>query len=195
MTQEINSDRRKFLTGVTTVVGVGGVVAATVPFIGSWQPSANARALGAPVQVDVSRVELGAMITVEWRRQPVYIVRRSEQALQDIKKVRGLVSDPDSKDADQPDFITGEARSMVGKESIIVMVGQCTHLGCAPKFRPTIGDEDLGGSQWFGGFFCPCHGSKFDLSGRVFKGAPAPTNLPIPPYRYDSENVITIGEI
>ena len=193
--EQIDQNRRKFLTGTTAVIGVTGVGFAAVPFIGSWQPSDRAKAMGAPVQVDISRVAPGALIVVEWRGQPVYILRRTQETLADIVKARPLVSDPDSLEADQPDFIQGDARTIAGKEELLVMVGICTHLGCAPKFRPTVGDKEMGGNTWFGGFFCPCHGSKFDLSGRVYKGAPAPSNLKVPPYRYDSDKLITIGEV
>lgn len=190
----VNQSRRNFLTGATCVVGAGGVVGAAVPFIGSWQPSAKAKAAGAPVKVNIGKIEEGAMITVEWRGKPVYIVRRTEQALTDLERGRPLVADPDSNDPQQPDYIGGDARSLAGKESVLVAVGICTHLGCAPQFRPDVGAVDLGGDQWLGGFFCPCHGSKFDLSGRVYRGAPAPTNLEVPPYRYVSDDVIIIGE-
>ncbi len=190
----VNQGRRNFLTGATCVVGAGGVVGAAVPFIGSWQPSAKAKAAGAPVTVSIGKIEEGAMIIVEWRGKPVFIVRRTAQALADLERGRPLVSDPNSKEKQQPEYVTGDARSLEGKESILVAVGICTHLGCSPQFRPDVGATDLGGEQWLGGFFCPCHGSKFDLSGRVFRGAPAPTNLEIPPYRYVNDDTIVIGE-
>ena len=186
----VNQSRRNFLTGVTCVVGAGGVVGAAVPFIGSWQPSARAKAAGAPVKVSIDKLEEGEMITVEWRGQPVYIVRRTEQNLKDLQRGRPLVSDPDSIKEQQPTYITGDARSLPGKENILVLVGICTHLGCAPKFRP----EEVFADQELGGFFCPCHGSKFDMAGRVYLGAPAPDNLKVPPYRYESDAVLVIGE-
>jgi len=193
VTKTIDENRRKFLTGATTVIGLAGVTAAAVPFIGSWQPSARAKTLGAPVEFDISKLVVGALVTVEWRGKPVFILKRSASEMQKLTQVRSLLSDPDSNIAEQPKYVQTDTRSIVGHESILVIVGLCTHLGCVPKFRPDVGAADLGGSSWPGGFFCPCHGSKFDLSGRVFNGAPAPSNLTVPPYRYESDKVITIG--
>ncbi|UTF61523.1 ubiquinol-cytochrome c reductase iron-sulfur subunit [Gilvimarinus sp. DA14] len=188
----VNKTRRRVLTGATTVVGAIGAVGVAVPFVGSWNPSAKAKAAGAPVQVNISKIEPGAMITVEWRGKPVYIVRRTEEALENLSKTDDLVRDPNSEEPQQPPYAQNHARSI--KPEVLVLLGLCTHLGCAPMFRPEVGAADLGGDNWQGGFFCPCHGSKFDLAGRVFKGVPAPINLQVPPHRYDSDSVLTIGE-
>jgi ubiquinol-cytochrome c reductase iron-sulfur subunit len=190
----VNQSRRKFLLGATGVVGGAGVVGAAVPFVASWQPSAKAKAAGAPVKVNISKLETGGRIVVEWRGKPVYIVRRSPESLADIEQIAAAdLKDFDSKNANQPTYISGSARSLKGKEDVLVLVGLCTHLGCAPMYRPDVGAADLGGDSWLGGFFCPCHGSTFDLSGRVFSGVPAPTNLDIPPYSYESDDVLVIG--
>ncbi|MDO3382872.1 ubiquinol-cytochrome c reductase iron-sulfur subunit [Gilvimarinus algae] len=187
----VNKTRRRVLTGATTVVGAIGAVGAAVPFVGSWNPSAKAKAAGAPVQVNISKIEPGAMITVEWRGKPVYIVRRSEQAIANLDKTDELVSDPNSENPQQPAYAQNHTRSI--KPEVLVLLGLCTHLGCAPMFRPEVGAQDLGGDKWQGGFFCPCHGSKFDLAGRVYKGVPAPVNLEVPPHKYDNDNLLTIG--
>jgi ubiquinol-cytochrome c reductase iron-sulfur subunit len=186
----INQGRRRFLTGATCVVGAAGVVGAVIPFVGSWNPSAKAKAAGAPVKANISKIEPGQMVTVEWRGKPVYIVRRTQQAL-DNRKGREELRDPSSEASDQPAYVDAEHRAI--KEEYLVLVGLCTHLGCAPMFRPDVGAQDLGGAEWLGGFFCPCHGSKFDLAGRVYKGVPAPTNLVVPPYSYESDGVVVIG--
>ncbi len=188
---DVNSGRRRFLTVATAVVGAAGAVGVAVPFVKSWSPSAKAKAAGAPVKVDISKISLGEMIVVEWRGKPVYIVHRSEEELASLAKVEGRLSDPESQRSVQPEYAMGEARAI--KPEFAVLVGLCTHLGCAPKFRPELAPADLG-AEWLGGFFCPCHGSRFDLSGRVYKGVPAPTNLDVPPYRYESDSVIVIGE-
>ncbi|GAB1258308.1 ubiquinol-cytochrome c reductase iron-sulfur subunit [Aurantivibrio plasticivorans] len=188
----INNQRRRFLTVGTSVVGAAGVVGVAVPFVGSWNPSAKARAAGAPVKVNISKLEADSMMTVEWRGFPVFIVRRSAAALENITKMNEQVADPQSAAADskQPTYATNEYRST--KPEIMVFKAICTHLGCVPQYWdinfPGAGDD------WLGGFFCPCHGSKFDLAGRVFKSVPAPSNLEVPPYRYESDNVIVIGE-
>lgn len=188
----VNEGRRRFLTAATCVVGGAGAVGVAVPFVGSWNPSARAKAAGAPVKYNISKIEPGQMVTVEWRGKPVYVVRRDQTTLDDLSKVDPLLRDPSSAESVQPEYATNAYRSI--KPEFAVILGICTHLGCAPMFRPEVGAADLGGDEWFGGFFCPCHGSKFDLAGRVFKGVPAPINLEIPPYRYDSDTVITIGE-
>jgi ubiquinol-cytochrome c reductase iron-sulfur subunit len=186
MTDGVNSGRRRFLTAATSVVGAAGVVAVAVPFVGSWNPSAKAKAAGAPVKVDISKVESGQMIVAEWRGKPVYILHRTDEELANLDKQTDLLADPESARPQQPTYVTGSARSI--KPKYLVAVGLCTHLGCAPKFRPEVE------ADWLGGFYCPCHGSKFDLAGRVYKGVPAPTNLEVPPYRYESAMVIVIGE-
>jgi len=189
-----NQSRRKFLLGATGVVGGAGVVGAAVPFVASWQPSAKAKAAGAPVKVNISKLESGGRLVVEWRGKPVYIVRRTPESLADIEQIQANdLKDADSEIAKQPEYVLGSARTQQGKEDILVLVGLCTHLGCAPIYRPDVGAADLGGDSWLGGFFCPCHGSTFDLSGRVFAGKPAPTNLEIPPHSYDSDDVLIIG--
>jgi ubiquinol-cytochrome c reductase iron-sulfur subunit len=190
----VNESRRKFLLGATSVVGGAGVVGAAVPFVASWQPSAKAKAAGAPVKVNISKLEVGARMVVEWRGKPVYIVRRTAETLAAISQIDdNILRDVDSQEASQPDYVDGSARTLAGREEYLILVGLCTHLGCAPLFRPDVGAADLGGDSWMGGFFCPCHGSKFDLSGRVFAGVPAPKNLEVPPPMYESENVIVIG--
>jgi len=189
----VNQGRRRFLTVATSAVGAVGAVGAAVPFVGSWNPSAKAKAAGAPIKVNLAKIAPGQMITEEWRGKPVYIVRRTAEALAGLKKVESVVSDPNSDKSVQPDYVVGqEGRSI--KPEFMIMLGVCTHLGCAPKFVPEVGVANLGGSEWQGGFFCPCHGSKFDLAGRVYKGVPAPTNLEIPPHSYVSDTVVVIGE-
>lgn len=194
MSDGANQSRRKFLLGATGVVGGAGVVGAAVPFVASWQPSAKAKAAGAPVKVNISKLESGGRLVVEWRGKPVYIVRRTPESLADIAQIKANdLKDADSEIAKQPEYVVGSARTQQGREDVLVLVGLCTHLGCAPIYRPDVGAADLGGDSWLGGFFCPCHGSTFDLSGRVFAGVPAPTNLEIPPHSYDSDDVLTIG--
>jgi len=189
----VNSGRRKFLTAATSVVGVAGAVGIAVPFVGSWNPSARAKAAGAPVKADISKLEPGQMVVVEWRGKPVYVVNRTEAQLQELPKLNDLLKDPDSKISEQPAYIKGIDRSI--KPNLLVIVGLCTHLGCAPKFRPEVGAPELtvGGHDWEGGFFCPCHGSKFDLAGRVYSGVPASTNLVVPPYSFEGDDVLVIG--
>jgi ubiquinol-cytochrome c reductase iron-sulfur subunit len=188
----VNSGRRKFLTIATSAVGVAGVVGVAVPFVGSWNPSAKAKAAGAPVKFDFSKVEPGQMVIAEWRGQPIYVVNRTDVQLAALPGLNGQLKDPESTNKDQqPTYITGIDRSI--KPNLLVIVGLCTHLGCAPKFVPEVGVADLGGDKWVGGFFCPCHGSKFDLSGRVFAGVPASANLLVPPYSFESDKVMVIG--
>ena len=190
----VNESRRKFLLGATSVVGGAGVVGAAVPFVASWQPSAKAKAAGAPVKVNISKLEVGARMVVEWRGKPVYIVRRTAATLAAISQIDDdILRDVDSQEASQPAYVNGSARTLAGREEYLILVGLCTHLGCAPLFRPDVGAADLGGDSWMGGFFCPCHGSKFDLSGRVFAGVPAPKNLEVPPHMYESDNIVIIG--
>lgn len=191
----VNTGRRRFITGVTSAVGAAGVVGAAVPFIKSWTPSAKARAAGAPVRVNISDLQTGQLMTVEWRGRPVYIVRRSDETLAQLDEMRDMLRDPDSEVQQQPTYVNPKTRSLPDHDNLLVLVGLCTHLGCAPTFRPQVGAEDLGGEgEWFGGFFCPCHGSKFDMAGRVYDAVPAPTNLEVPPYRFESESVLIVGE-
>ena len=187
----VNSGRRKFLVTATSAVGAAGAVGIAVPFLGSWNPSAKAKAAGAPVKFDFGKLEPGAMVVVEWRGKPVYVMRRTEEQIADLSSLNDQLKDPDSAISDQPAYIEGDARAI--RPEIFVVEGLCTHLGCAPKFRPEVGAADLGGDSWLGGFFCPCHGSKFDLSGRVYAGVPASTNLVVPPYSFESDTVLVIG--
>lgn len=185
----VDKSRRKFLSGATSVIGGVGAAYALVPFVGSWFPTARAEALGAPVEVNVGNMTTGSQITVEWRGQPIWIVRRSQEVVDKLKSLNDKLRDPDSEQPQQPKYISEIYRSI--KPEYLVMVGLCTHLGCVPMYRPDIGSVE---PTWQGGFFCPCHGSKFDLAGRVFKGVPAPTNLVIPPHKYVSDDVVLIGE-
>jgi ubiquinol-cytochrome c reductase iron-sulfur subunit len=189
--QGVNKGRRQFFTAATSVVGAAGVVGVLVPFVASWNPSAKAKAAGAPVKADISKLEPGQMIVVEWRGKPVYVVRRTPQALDSLTRDAAMLRDPDSAESTQPAYVDATQRSI--KPEYLVLLGLCTHLGCAPKYRPDVGAADLGGDEWLGGFFCPCHGSKFDLAGRVFKGVPAPLNLEVPPHRYEGDKVLVIG--
>ncbi len=192
----VTQGRRRFLTGATCVVGAAGVVGAAVPFVGSWNPSAKAKAAGAPVKANISKIEMGQMVTFEWRGKPVYVVRRTPETIADLSRLEDQIRDPSSLESKQPEYVDGKNRAVKGKEEYLVLVGLCTHLGCAPMYRPEVGVDPASGGEnkeWIGGFFCPCHGSKFDLAGRVYKGVPAPTNLVVPPYSYESDGVIVIG--
>ena len=186
-----NSGRRRFLTAATTVVGAVGVGFVLVPFVSSMQPSAKARAAGAPVRADISRLEPGQMIRVKWRGKPVWLVRRTDKMLETLPTLVSQLRDPESLESEQPAYAQNEFRSI--KPEVLITVGICTHLGCSPTYRPDAGAADLG-ADWEGGFFCPCHGSKFDLAGRVYKSVPAPLNLVIPPHRYLSETELVIGD-
>lgn len=190
----VNKDRRLILSVATGAMSAVGVGYAAVPFVKSWEPSAKARAAGAPVTANIGAIAPGEMITVEWRGKPVYVVRRNQEELENLVEVRSVLSDPDSDQEQQPEYVAGDSRAIAGHEEYAVLIGLCTHLGCAPTHRPEVGAEDLGGDSWLGGFFCPCHGSKFDLSGRVYAGVPAPLNLEVPPYRFETDSVIVIGE-
>jgi len=171
---ETNTGRRRFLTAATTVVGAVGAGFVLVPFISSMQPSAKARAAGAPVRADISKLESGQMIRVKWRGKPVWIVSRTEETVETLPTLDAELRDPESVESIQPPYAQNELRSI--KPEILVLVGICTHLGCSPTYRPDVGAADLGGDAWKGGFFCPCHGSRFDMAGRVYKGVPAPLN-------------------
>ena len=189
--QDVDKSRRRFLTAATSVVGAVGAAGVAVPFVLSMNPSAKAQAAGAPVEADLSKLEPGQMTVVEWRKKPVMIVRRTEQNLKDLKGLDNILADPSSDQSVQPEYAKNAYRSK--KEEFLVMVGLCTHLGCSPQFRPELAPDDLG-DDWVGGFFCPCHGSKFDLAGRVYSGVPAPINMEIPKYKFLSKSVILIGE-
>ncbi len=187
---DVNHGRRRFLTATTAVVGgVGGVFAA-VPFYKSLAPSDRAKTAGAPVIADISKVEPGQKLNVRWRGQPVYIIRRTPELVAGLATLRDRLADPDSKIDHQPMYAANATRSI--KPEIAVIIGVCTHLGCAPMMIPEMVPQEFD-AEWKGGFFCPCHGSRFDLSGRVFKNVPAPTNLRIPPYRFIDDNTIEIG--
>ena len=191
-TDNVDTGRRRFLVTSTSVVAAVGAGFVAVPFISSWMPSERAKNAGAPVEVDISKLEEGRMLVVEWQSKPVWIVKRSEKTLADLAKNDANLRDPASENVDQqPSYAQNHDRSI--KPEILVLVGICTHLGCSPTFRPDIAPADLG-EDWLGGFFCPCHSSRFDLAGRVFQGVPAPTNLAVPPHKYVSDNVIVVGE-
>ncbi|NOG30920.1 ubiquinol-cytochrome c reductase iron-sulfur subunit [Halomonas sp. TBZ9] len=189
----VNKGRRRFLVGATSVVGAVGAVGVAVPFVASWQPSAKAKAAGAPVRADISKLEVGQRMTVEWRGKPVWIINRSAEMIERTEALdTGRLADPDSSVPQQPAYVTGTLRSV--KREIGVLIGICTHLGCSPLYRPEPDAEGVGVDNWPGGFFCPCHGSRFDLAGRVFTGVPAPTNLEVPPYRFENDDFIIVGE-
>jgi ubiquinol-cytochrome c reductase iron-sulfur subunit len=189
--ETLSSAKRRFLLSATTAVGAVGVIASAVPFAMSLWPSERAKAAGAPVEIDISKLEPGQKINAEWRGKVVWVINRTKPMLDSIPKLDARVADPKSEVDHQPPYAKNEFRSI--KPEIFVAVGICTHLGCSPTFRPEVAPADLG-SDWLGGFFCPCHQSKFDLAGRVFKGVPAPTNLVVPPYKFLSDTHIVIGE-
>lgn len=189
--EDVNASKRQFLTTALSVVGAVGTGYLAVPFLSQMQPSAKAMAAGAPVEVDISKMEEGQLLRVAWRGKPVWILNRTPAALKTLTEVEDQLADPKSEESVQPASSKNEVRSI--KPEIFIAVGLCTHLGCSPTFRPEIAPHDLG-ADWKGGFFCPCHGSKFDLAGRVYRGVPAPTNLDVPPYRYVTDTQIIIGE-
>jgi ubiquinol-cytochrome c reductase iron-sulfur subunit len=184
-----DADRRLWL-GAATVAGGAGLVGTAVPFVASLAPSEKARALGAPVDVDVGSLRPGELRTVEWRGKPVFVLRRTPEMIDALARHDALLADPQSRRSEQPEAARNALRS--SRPDLAVIEAVCTHLGCVPTFRPTPGSPDIG-AQWPGGFYCPCHGSKFDLAGRVFKNVPAPTNLTVPPHRFLSEAVLLIG--
>lgn len=186
----VNQGRRRLLVAATSVIGAVGVAGAAIPFIKSWSPSAKAKAAGAPIRVNISKLEPGRQIVIEWRGQPVFVLRRGADALERLSKLENQLADPDSHDSIQPDYVNSRLRSI--RPDVLVVVGVCTHLGCSPIFRPEVAPADLG-TEWLGGYFCPCHGSRYDLAGRVYKAQPAPLNLVVPPYAYESEHIIVIG--
>jgi ubiquinol-cytochrome c reductase iron-sulfur subunit len=189
--QPVDQDKRKFLIATTTAIGGVAVAATAVPFVASMLPSERAKAAGAPVEVDVSKIEPGTMMTIEWRGKPVWIINRTQAMLDTLPQQNDKLSDPMLQVAtQQPEYCHNADRSI--KPNLMVVVGICTHLGCSPSPKLQV-DGDMG-ADWKGGFFCPCHGSKFDLAGRVFKGSPAPTNLVVPPHKYISDNILLVGE-
>ena len=189
--QEVNTGRRRFLTATTAVVGAVGAGFAAVPFIKSWSPSARARFAGAPVSQDLSALADGQQMVINWRGQPIFIAKRSKAMLDTMKSLDSLLADPGSANADQqPKYAQNASRSI--KPEISVLVGLCTHLGCSPEMAAEIKPQPYD-PNWKGGYFCPCHKSRFDMAGRVFQGVPAPTNLVVPPHHYADDNTIVIG--
>jgi ubiquinol-cytochrome c reductase iron-sulfur subunit len=187
----VNTGRRRFLTATTAVVGAVGAGFAAVPFIKSWNPSTRAKLAGAPVTADITGLQEGQRLIMEWRGQPIWIVKRSKAMLDALPTLDARLRDPESKNTDQqPEYIKGEARSI--KPEISVLVGLCTHLGCSPEMAAEIKPEPYD-PEWKGGYFCPCHKSRFDMAGRVFQGVPAPTNLVVPPHHYENDTTIIIG--
>ena len=188
--QKIDTTRRNLVVA-TSVAGGAAAVGVAVPFVASMLPSERAKAAGAPIEVDISAIAPGEMKVFEWRGKPVWVIRRTQQMLDSLKKVASGLTDPASKSSTQPEFARNENRSL--KPDVMVMEGVCTHLGCSPQMKPADAKAEMG-EQWEGGFYCACHGSKFDLAGRVFRGAPAPTNLVVPPYTFLSDSKLLIGD-
>ena len=187
---DVNKGRRRFLVATTSVVGGVGVGLAAVPFIKSWMPSAKAQAVGAPVEVNIGKLKEGQLLKVQWRGQTIGILRRTQEMISNLVKVAPMLSDPESVEADQPVYVHGEQRAL--KPEFLVVNMHCTHLGCVPQIIPQVGPQPFD-ENWNGGFYCPCHKSKFDLSGRVYKGVPAPNNLRIPPYSFLDDRTLMIG--
>lgn len=188
----VDGKKRRFLVVATSAAGAVAAGGVAVPFLGSWFPSARALAAGAPVEVDVAKIEAGQQITVEWRGKPVWVLRRTPEMLAQLEKNDAILADPQSKSAKQPAYVKGIARSI--KPEVFVAVGVCTHLGCSPTLKKEVGAASDMGTDWPGGYYCPCHNSRFDLSARVFKGSPAPINLEIPPHRYANDGLVVVGE-
>ena len=190
--QEIDFERRRFLSVGTSIFGGVGMATAAWPFVASMNPSARAIAIGAPVKINIGKLDKGALLREEWRGKPIWVVRRTQEMLASLDKDKSHLRDPNSEvTSQQPTYAHNEHRSI--KPEYLVLVGICTHLGCSPVYRPDVAPEDLG-NNWPGGFFCPCHGSRFDLAGRVYKHVPAIKNLEVPPYRYASDDTIVVGE-
>jgi len=188
--EAVDLSRRKFLTNATIATGAVGAVFVAVPFVESWTPSERARALGAPTELDVTKIDPGQMTIVTWRRQPIYVVRRTPEMVKHLEGHDGDLKDPGSLESKQPDYAKNVQRSRSAE--YLVLIGTCTHLGCLPKQRFEAGMPEMG-PTWPGGYFCPCHGSRFDLAGRVFKGSPASVNLVVPPYEYPNEKTLRVG--
>lgn len=189
----VNSGRRNFLIGATTVVGTAGVVGVAVPFLGSFNPSARTLAAGAPIKIDIGKLLPGEILGPirAWRDKPIFVIKRTEEMLAKLNSRNERLADPDSDRVQQPDYAKNDTRSI--RPEVLVLIGLCTHLSCSPKFRPAVQPQDFD-ANWIGGFYCPCHGSKFDMAGRVYSGVPAPSNLEVPPHYYESDSVIVIGE-
>jgi ubiquinol-cytochrome c reductase iron-sulfur subunit len=193
VTDNVDEKRRRLLLVATSAAGAAVGVGVAVPFLASWFPSARALAAGAPVEFDHSKMEAGQQVTIEWRGKPVWILRRTPEMLEQLTKHDSLLADPESKEDQQPDYAKGPTRSI--KPEVLVAVGVCTHLGCSPTLKKEIGAASDMGADWPGGYYCPCHNSRFDLSARVFKGSPAPKNLVIPPHHYtQNDAVVVVGE-
>jgi len=188
--EAVDLSRRKFLTNATIATGAVGAVFVAVPFVESWTPSERARALGAPTELDITKIDPGQMTIVTWRRQPIYVVRRTPEMVKHLEGHDGDLKDPGSVESKQPDYAKNVQRSRTAE--YLVLIGTCTHLGCLPKQRFEAGMAEMG-PTWPGGYFCPCHGSRFDLAGRVFKGSPASVNLVVPPYEYPNEKTLRVG--
>lgn len=189
--QDVDYNRRRFLTGATTVVGGAGLLAGSWPFLASMSTSARAQAAGAPVEADISRLGEGQMITFEWRGQPVWVIRRNQRMIDSLETLEPRLADPDSQRSEQPEYARNRHRSI--RPDVMVMVGICTHLGCSPAFRPEEAPADLG-PDWLGGYFCACHGSRYDIAGRVYSNQPAPLNMVVPRYMFVSDDFLVIGE-
>jgi len=193
MSEAVDQNKRRFLIGMTAAAGTVGAVGIAVPFVKSMLPSQRAQAAGAPVEVDISKLQPGELLIVEWRKKPVWIVNRTDKNLAELASLNTKLTDVSSEGSKQPGYAKNEHRSRETHKNVLVMVGICTHLGCSPKHFPDLapaGFED----GWVGGFYCPCHGSTFDLAGRVYKGAPAPANLEIPKYKFINDTTILVGE-
>jgi len=186
----VNTSRRRFLIGATSVVGGVGAIGAAVPFVASWNPSAKAKAAGAPVNASIGKLEPGQRMTVAWRGKPVWVIRRTQEMLDNIATLTDKLRDPESVMPQQPEYIKGIYRS--SRPEYAIIVGICTHLGCSPQFVPEVKPQEFD-ADWVGGFYCPCHGSRFDLAGRVFSGVPAPKNLEVPPHKYIDDSTVIIG--
>jgi ubiquinol-cytochrome c reductase iron-sulfur subunit len=189
-TDGVNKKRRRFLVATTSAVGAVGAGFAAVPFIKSWNPSAKAQAVGAPVQVSLHGLKPGQILKVQWRGQTIGVLRRSPETLGLLSEVDSELRDPQSQESEQPAFAQNEARAL--NDEYLVVNMHCTHLGCVPQVVPQVGAQPFD-DNWKGGFFCPCHKSKFDMAGRVYKGVPAPTNLRIPPYSFLDDRTVVIG--
>ena len=189
---DVDEKKRRLLIVATSAAGAVASAGVAAPFIASWFPSARALAAGAPVEYDISKLEPGQQITVEWRGKPVWILRRTPEMLEKLKGHDASLVDPESKSSNQPEYVKGPGRSI--KPEVFIAEGVCTHLGCSPTLKKEVGAASDMGADWPGGYYCPCHNSRFDLAARVFKGSPAPSNLAVPPHRYASENVLVIGE-
>ncbi len=188
---EVDESRRKFLIAATAGTGAVGAVLTAVPFLASWKPSESARAAGLPTEIDLTKIEPGQMLSnIFWRKQPIYVVRRTPEMLASLAAHDGELKDPKSENSEQPDYAKNDTRAL--NPEFLVLIATCTHLGCLPKTRFTPGDASVM-ANWPGGFFCPCHGSKFDLSGRVFEGSPASANLKVPPYSFEGDKKLVIG--